>query len=306
MTDTRIIQKMADALLHRGPDDSGVWSDHEGLIQMAHRRLSIVDLSRSGHQPMSSRCNRYVISFNGEIYNHLDLRSELSKSGIGGAFVADWRGSSDTETLLAGFATWGIKATVERCIGMFAFALWDRKKRVLTLGRDRLGEKPLYYGWQGQGSQACFLFGSELKALKIHPAFSAEINSDALRLLMRLNYVPAPLSIYCNIQKLQPGCLLSIGLDKREPVIERYWSLTEIALAGNKSPLLGSTDSIVNELELLLSSVIRQQMMADVPLGAFLSGGVDSSAVVALMQAQSERPIKTFTIGFDEVNYNEA
>jgi asparagine synthase (glutamine-hydrolysing) len=255
---------------------------------------------------MDSHKGRYIVAFNGEIYNHLELRAELTKVGTGGSVDGAWRGHSDTETLLAGFAAWGIKATVERCIGMFAFAVWDRKDRVLTLGRDRLGEKPLYYGWQRQGGDACFLFGSELKALKAHPTFAAEINRDAVCLLMRHNYIPAPHSIYCGIYKLQPGSLLTVSLERREPVIESYWSLGEVAVAGNRSPLVGSPESMVDELEALLKSAVRQQMMADVPLGAFLSGGIDSSTVVALMQAQSSRPVKTFTIGFNEAGYNEA
>jgi asparagine synthase (glutamine-hydrolysing) len=296
---------MADTMMLRGPDDFGVWTDDTG-IGLAHRRLSIVDLSSAGHQPMVCSTGRYVVVFNGEIYNHLELRSKLAKVRSDGTAVGCWRGHSDTETLLAGFATWGIKATVEHCIGMFAFAVWDRLERELTLGRDRLGEKPLYYGWQGQGDNSCFLFGSELKALKAHPAFGADINRDALCLLMRLNYIPAPHSIYRGINKLQPGCLLRVSLDRREPVIERYWSLSDVAIAGNRSPLLGSHEVVVNELEALLKSAVRQQMMAEVPLGAFLSGGVDSSTVVALMQAQSVLPVKTFTIGFIEKGYNEA
>ena len=296
-----MLKRMADTIVLRGPDDAGYWVDTDCGIGLGHRRLSILDLSPAGHQPMICPTGRYVIAFNGEIYNHLDLRVELEKVGPG-----SWRGRSDTETLLVGFATWGIKATVDRCIGMFAFAVWDRKERLLTLGRDRLGEKPLYYGWQGQGERACFLFGSELKALKSHPAFTAEINRDALCLLMRLNYIPAPHSIYRGIYKLQPGCLLSISLDRREPVIDAYWSLTEVAVAGNKQPNTGTADAMVNDLESLLKSAVRQQMIADVPLGAFLSGGIDSSTVVALMQAQSDRPVKTFTIGFSEEGYNEA
>jgi asparagine synthase (glutamine-hydrolysing) len=300
-----VLGRMADTIVSRGPDDFGVWTNDAG-IGLAHRRLSILDLSPAGHQPMACASGRYVIAFNGEIYNHLGLRAELAKVGAGGTAAGDWRGHSDTETLLAGFATWGIKPTVERCIGMFAFAVWDRQERVLTLGRDRLGEKPLYYGWQGQGDKACFLIGSELKALKAHPAFVAEINRDALCLLMRHNYIPAPHSIYRGIYKLQPGTLLTVSLHRREPVVERYWSLAEVAVAGNRAPLAGSPEAMVDELETLLKSAIRQQMMADVPLGAFLSGGIDSSTVVALMQAQSERPIKTFTIGFNEAGYNEA
>lgn len=300
-----VLERMADTIVSRGPDDYGVWANEAG-IGLAHRRLSIVDLSPAGHQPMTSFCGRYVIAFNGEIYNHLDLRAELTKGGADGAAALHWRGHSDTETLLAGMAIWGIQATVERCIGMFAFAVWDKKERVLTLGRDRLGEKPLYYGWQGTGRDAIFLFGSELKALKAHPAFSAQINRDALCLLMRHNYIPAPHSIYQGTFKLPAGSLLRVSLDKREPLIEAYWSLTDVAVAGNRSPFLGSPENMVDSLEDLLKSAVRQQMMADVPLGAFLSGGIDSSTVVALMQAQSVRPVKTFTIGFNEQGYNEA
>lgn len=300
-----LLRRMSDSIISRGPDDFGVWAD-DAVVGLAHRRLSILDLSPAGHQPMVCATGRYVIAFNGEIYNHLDLRDELAKIGADGAPVARWRGHSDTETLLAGFAEWGIKATVERCIGMFAFAVWDRQERVLTLGRDRLGEKPLYYGWQGQGDKAVFLFGSELKALKAHPAFAADINRDALCLLMRLKYIPAPHSIYRGIYKLRPGCLLTVSLNRRDPLIESYWSLTEVALAGVRSQLAVGPDEMVDELEVLLKSAVRQQMMADVPLGAFLSGGVDSSTVVALMQAQSSQPIKTFTIGFNEEGYNEA
>lgn len=299
------LRRMADIIVSRGPDDFGVWADAAG-IGLAHRRLSILDLSPAGQQPMACASGRYVIAFNGEIYNHLDLRAELAKAVAGEAEVGGWRGHSDTETLLAGFVAWGIRATVERCIGMFAFAVWDTQERVLTLGRDRLGEKPLYYGWQGQGDKACFLFGSELKALKAHPAFAAWINRDALALLMRHNYVPAPHSIYQGIYKLPPGCLLTLSLKRREPVIEAYWSLAKVAVAGNHSLLHGSPEAMVDELEVLLKSAVYQQMMADVPLGAFLSGGIDSSTVVALMQAQSDRPVKTFTIGFNEEGYNEA
>ena len=301
---TALLGRMADTLLTRGPDDSGVWLEAAGdfAIGLAHRRLSIMDLSPAGHQPMSCHVERFVIAFNGEIYNHLDLRRELETAGHAPA----WRGHSDTETLLTGFVAWGVSATLKRCIGMFAFALWDKKEKLLTLGRDRLGEKPLYYGWQGQGNGACFLFGSELKALKAHPAFAAEIDRNALCLLMRHNYINAPHSIYQGIYKLPPGYMLTVSMRRREPVLEQYWSLTDVAQAGVSTPLQGSAEQLTDELEVLLKSAVRQQMLADVPLGAFLSGGIDSSTVVALMQAQSNRPVKTFTIGFEEENYNEA
>ena len=294
-----MVQEMAAAIAHRGPNDAGVWVDTDARIALGHRRLSIVDLSPAGHQPMLSGSGRYVIAFNGEIYNHLDCRASL-------AMTTTWRGHSDTETLLAGFDAWGIQATVERCIGMFAFAVWDRQTRTLTLGRDRLGEKPLYYGWQGQGQHAVFLFGSELKALKAHPAFAAGIDRNALCLLMRHNYIPAPYSIYQGIAKLAPGCLLSVSLAQREPKLTRYWSAANVAVTGCAKPFTGTPGQAVDALEVLLKSAVHQQMMADVPLGAFLSGGVDSSTVVALMQAQSKQRVKTFTIGFNEAGYNEA
>ena len=293
--------RMANRIVHRGPDDAGYWCDVQRGIGLGHRRLSIIDLSPAGHQPMHSSGGRYVIAFNGEIYNHLDLRREL-------ALTADfaWRGHSDTETLLAGFDAWGVRQTVERCIGMFAFAVWDNASGVLTLARDRLGEKPLYYGWQGSGATKTFLFGSELKALKAHPAFSAGIDRGALCLLLRHNAIPAPYSIYEGIAKLDPGCVLSVSLDRPEPQISQYWSLPEVALAGVATPFSGTPDAAVDQLDGLLKDAIRGQMMADVPLGAFLSGGIDSSAVVALMQAQSIQPVKTFTIGFNDAGYNEA
>ncbi|TLX21359.1 asparagine synthase (glutamine-hydrolyzing) [Thermomonas fusca] len=293
---------MTEALAHRGPDDEGLWGDAEAGIVLGHRRLAIVDLSASGHQPMASVSGRWVIVFNGEIYNHLRLREQLEMAKA----APVWHGHSDTETLLAGFEAWGVRATVERCIGMFAFAVWDRQERVLTLGRDRLGEKPLYYGWQGAGEAACFLFGSELVALKRHPAFSAPIDRGALALYMRHNYVPSPYSIHQGIQKLLPGHLLSVSVRKREPVLEPYWSMESVAVEGVADSFQGAEGEAVDALETLLRDAVGQQMMADVPLGAFLSGGIDSSTVVALMQAQSSRPVRTFSIGFDEAGYNEA
>ncbi len=301
-----LVGRMSDVIRHRGPDDEGIWSDAHAGIALGHRRLSILDLSPAGHQPMVSVCGRYVLAFNGEIYNHLALRADVEKVGAGETAGMRWRGHSDTETLLAGFSIWGIKPTVERCIGMFAFAVWDKKKRILTLGRDRLGEKPLYFGWQGKGERACFLFGSEVKALAAHPSFAGEIDRDALCLLMRHNCIPAPHSIYRDIHKLLPGHLLTVSAERREPVLDSYWSLADVAVAGNLLPFEGSPQEITDELESLLTSAVRQQMVADVPLGAFLSGGIDSSTVVALMQAQSVRPVKTFTIGFNEEGFNEA
>lgn len=294
------LKRMADRIASRGPDDEGYWSELGHPIGLGHRRLSIVDLSPAGHQPMLSASGRYVIAFNGEIYNHLDLRASLLRPGTG------WRGHSDTETLMEGFDTWGIEGTVRRCVGMFAFALWDRHSHTLTLGRDRLGEKPLYYGWQGIGRQATFLFGSELKALTSHPAFTSRIDRGALCLLMRHNYIPAPYSIYEGICKLEPGCLLSVSLAHPQPRVARYWSAEVAAVTGCAAPFSGTPEQAVDALEDLLKTAVRQQLMADVPLGAFLSGGIDSSTVVAMMQAQTSRPAKTFTIGFDEQGYDEA
>lgn len=296
------LKSMTSAIINRGPDSDGHWLDENRAIYMGHRRLSIVDLTTAGTQPMSAASGRYVIAFNGEIYNHLDLRNELSRAECAPA----WRGHSDTETLLAGFDAWGIKATVERSIGMFAFSVWDKKTLSLTLARDRLGEKPLYYGWQGSGRSATFLFGSDLKALRAHPAFLAKIDRDSLCLFMRNNNVGGRHSIYVGIDKLLPGTLLTVSQAAREPVLHTYWS--NIASTQNSvfDRLKGGAAEAVDELERLLKDAIRLQMVADVPLGAFLSGGVDSSAVVALMQAQSSRRVKTFSIGFYEAAYNEA
>lgn len=288
---------MAERIAHRGPDDSGVWVDGEAGIALAHRRLSIVDLSAAGHQPMVSVSGRYVLVYNGEIYNHRELRLALNIES-----AASWRGHSDTETILAGFEIWGIEVTLQKTVGMFALALWDRQERALYLARDRLGEKPLYYGWQGD----TFLYGSELKALKAHPAFQGEIDRDAVALMLRHNYIPAPYSIYRGICKLPPGTYLKIpGSGKEEDPIA-YWSLLDVARRGQAQPFAGSDRDAVAALDEKLRESVGLQMIADVPLGAFLSGGIDSSLIVALMQAQSSRPVKTFTIGFHEEGYNEA
>lgn len=285
---------MAATLYRRGPDDGGVWVDEAVGIALGHRRLSILDLSPAGHQPMASSCGRYVIAFNGEIYNHLQLRGRLKGQ--------DWRGHSDTETLLACFAAWGMEKTLESAVGMFAVALWDRETRTLVLARDRIGEKPLYYGWQGDS----FLFGSELKALKAHPAFKAEIDRGALALLLRHNYVPAPYSIYEGIHKLPAGTYLQLRSGQREVEPVAYWSLAEVAERGMASPFSGSDEDALDQLEQHLGAAVRKQMVADVPLGALLSGGLDSTAITALMQANSSRPVRSFTIGFDEREYDEA
>jgi asparagine synthase (glutamine-hydrolysing) len=289
---------MTDAIAHRGPDDEGAWLDELSGVALGHRRLSIIDLSSAGHQPMASASGRYIIIYNGEIYNFRDLRAELE--AIGGA--PSWRGRSDTEVMLAGIDHWGIRATLERLNGMFAFAIWDRETHVLTLARDRLGEKPLYYGRMGQA----FLFGSELKALTRHPEFRRDIDRDALALYLRHNYIPAPHSIWRGIRKLPPAHFVEIrdrGTQIGEP--QAYWDFTAVAQAGAAHPLADGPE-LVDRLEALLKDAVLRRMEADVPLGAFLSGGIDSSTVVALMQAQSSRPVRTFTIGFHEKAYDEA
>jgi|MDSW01.1.fsa_nt_gb asparagine synthase (glutamine-hydrolysing) len=298
----RFLTAMSNAITHRGPDDEGSWSDAEAGVWLGHRRLSIVDLSNAGHQPMRSASGRYMIAFNGEIYNHLSLRQEIEAAGE----APSWCGHSDTETLLQGFDFWGIQATVERAVGMFAFAVWDRQNATLILGRDRLGEKPLYYGWQGRGVHAVFLFGSELKALRKHSAFERNVDRGALGLQLRHNCIPAPYCIYEGISKLLPGNLLSVSRQQPEPRVWTYWSVAEVAKSGVANVFSGSDRQAVDKLESLLKDSVSKQMVADVPLGAFLSGGVDSSTIVALMQAQSINPVKTFTIGFNEDNYNEA
>ncbi len=289
---------MAQTLVHRGPDDSGTWVDPACGIALAFRRLSIIDLSPAGHQPMRSADGRYVIVFNGEIYNFLELRRELEQSGEAPA----WRGHSDTEVLLALITSRGLDRALEQSIGMFGFALWDTHSRTLHLARDRIGEKPLYYGWAGR----TFLFGSELKALRAHPHWSAEIDRGALALFMRYNYVPAPHSIYRGVSKVLPGNTLTLPWLSREPIIKCYWSARTVAERGFSDPFRDGEAAIGTALDALLRDAIGKQMVADVPLGAFLSGGIDSSTVVALMQAQSMRPVKTFTIGFHEQEYNEA
>lgn len=300
--------RMADTLIHRGPDDAGVWVDEHAGIVLAHRRLAILDLSPAGHQPMVSASGRYVIAFNGEIYNHLVLRDELQEVGACGMTPNAWRGHSDTETLLAAIDAWGVETTLQKAVGMFAIALWDREAKTLTLARDRMGEKPLYYGWV----RGALVFGSELKAIRAFPGFDNAIDRQALALYMRFAYVPAPWSIYQNIWKLPPGCLVQFSLRENRIVpegrgaVRAYWSLREVAEQGLRTPFVGSDTEAVSELDRLLRQSLSGQMLADVPLGAFLSGGIDSSTVVALMQAMSSRPVKTFTIGFHEGEYNEA
>jgi len=293
--------RMADTLRHRGPDDAGVWADCDAGIALGHRRLSILDLSGHGHQPMVSATGRYVVAYNGEIYNFQEIRKTLDEMSLN-----HWRGRSDTEVMLAAFEAWGIEAALQRFVGMFALALWDTQHRALYLIRDRIGEKPLYYGWMGN----TFLFASELKALKEHPAFRGEIDRNALSLYVRHNCIPAPHSIYRGISKLLPGTLLCVpcipGAEHRSVKPVPYWSARRAVEKGTASPFTGNEHDAIDQLDFLLRDAVRKQMVSDVPLGAFLSGGVDSSAVVALMQAQSERPVRTFTIGFHEAHYDEA
>lgn len=298
-----VLHQMADAINKRGPDSDGYWVDDSAGIGLAHRRLAIVDLSPAGAQPMTSSSGRYVLVFNGEVYNHLVLRAEMERFR---GPPHGWGGHSDTETLLAGFDAWGIEGTLQHAIGMFAFAVWDKHTRTLTLARDRLGEKPLYYGWQGRGAQAAFLFGSELTALRRHPAFAADINRDALAMYMRHNCIGGAHSIFSGIHKLEPGHMLSVSLAAPKPVVRAWWSGAAVARQGVAQPFAGSPHEAIDALEALLRDAVGQQMMADVPLGAFLSGGIDSSTVVALMQVQSSRPVRTFSIGFHEAGYNEA
>lgn len=296
-----IAERMIAPLRHRGPDSSGIWSDDSCGTTLAHARLAIIDLSPAGNQPMVSASGRFVLVFNGEIYNFRILRKELEAVGDAPA----WRGTSDTEVLLAAFEAWGVKRTLQVAVGMFALALWDKSERKLYLARDRMGEKPLYYGWQ----QKTFLFASELKALKAHPAFEPKIDRNALTLYLRHNYVPAPYSIYKGIRKLFPGHFIQISFARDGEWHERlvsYWSLAEAVRQGIENPFSGTPKEAVDELERLLRQAVKGQMVADVPLGAFLSGGFDSSTVVALMQTLSSRSVSTFTIGFNEGEYNEA
>jgi asparagine synthase (glutamine-hydrolysing) len=301
---TQCVRSMADAVGHRGPDDAGVWVAAEVGLALGHRRLSIVDLSMAGHQPMSSTDGQWVIAFNGEIYNHLELREEIAAQGID----HDWRGHSDTETLLACISAWGVVKTLEKMVSMFAFALFDRQAQRLTLARDRFGEKPLYYGW----SEGVLLFASELKAFKPCGFFSPEVNRVALAQYLRFNAIPAPLSIYNDVYKLEPGHLIEFDVSAVQAHAREskpYWSLS-IVMAKRRAqasaePALTETQA-VEGLQAQLEQAVRAQHLSDVPLGAFLSGGVDSSTIVALMQAQSMQRVKTFTVGFEESDFNEA
>ena len=286
---------MAETMIARGPDDGGVWIDQANGIGLAHRRLAVIDLSSTGHQPMVSRDKRYILTYNGEIYNSQELRKELESRN------QTFRGTSDSEILLEACATWGVEQTAKRCIGMFAFSLWDRQERTLKLVRDRLGIKPLYWAHFGK----LFLFGSELKALRAHPGFQAEIDHNAVATFMRFSYIIAPQSIYKNVFKLEPACILTFQAGQA-PRIVRYWDMREIARRGVAAPRTLNDTEALQDLEKVLGEAVRCRMVADVPLGAFLSGGVDSSIIVALMQKDRSLPLKTFTIGYSESDFDES
>ncbi len=304
------IHEMSATLNHRGPDDAGTWINEENGVAFGHQRLSIMDLSLAGHQPMASPCGRFNIVFNGEIYNHLQLRDKLNTS----ANKQSWKGHSDTETLVTAFSQWGIEKTLQQLVGMFAIAVWDFKEKRLFLIRDRFGEKPLYYGW----SNGVFLFGSELKALQKYKRFSNQIDRGALSLYMKYMYVPTPYSIFKDIYKLEPGCILQIDKGTKPPTlplfapfrdqginIAQWYSISNMAQAGQKNLITDQNDA-VDLIEKTLLESVRSQLISDVPLGAFLSGGIDSSVITALMQKVCKDPVKTFTIGFEESSFNEA
>ena len=299
--DPGLLTHMGDVIAHRGPDDSGIWLDEEAGVGFAHRRLSIVDLSPSGHQPMHSADGRFVLNYNGEVYNHAEIRRELPVPEGG------WRGHSDTETIVQAIAAWGLERATARFVGMFAFALWDRQQRTLSLVRDRFGEKPLYYGWAGKD----FLFGSELKSLRLHPDFDHELDRQALGLFAARTYVPAPRSIYAHIFKLEPASILTLTLDEAlrrsaEPLAStRYWSYRDVVRRGMSDPIAGEAEALA-ALDTALSDAVKAQSVADVPVGAFLSGGIDSSTICALYQRHSGTSIRTFSIAFEEAGFNEA
>ena len=311
--DPELLKRMGDVIAHRGPDDNGTWIDKEAGVGFAHRRLSIVELSPLGHQPMLSADGRFVLNFNGEIYNHADLRRDMEARGQ--APESGWRGHSDTETLVEAIAAWGLEKAVGKSVGMFAFGLWDRRERLLHLVRDRFGEKPLYYGWAGGD----LVFGSELKSLRLHPGFDNAIDRQALGHYAARKYVPAPRSIYRGIFKLEPASILSLTLEaalrplaeppregERESVrLARYWSYRNVVRRGLANPIRAEADAL-EALDGALSGAVRGQSVADVPVGAFLSGGIDSSTICALYQRHSPRKVHTFSIAFEEARFNEA
>ncbi len=291
-----IVYGMAETLRHRGPDGDGVWVDPAAGVALGHRRLSIQDLSDAGAQPMHADDGRLVLTYNGEVYNFPALRDELEDAGH------KFRGHSDTEVLLAALAEWGLPGALERLVGMYAFAVWDRRERALWLVRDRAGQKPLYYGWCDDS----LLFASELKALRAHPDFRAGVDPDALGQLLQYGWVPGPRSILGGIHKLPAGCALRLTAETRDPQPLPYWSPRDVAERGAAQPFRGDLEEATEALAALLGDAVRGRMISDVRLGALLSGGIDSSTVVALMQRQSEQPVKTFSIGFHEPRYDEA
>ena len=300
--DFHVAQNIAQSLTHRGPDRGDIWQDNNSALTFIHRRLAIIDLSDDGAQPMASPSGRYIATFNGEIYNYREIRQELENYNI------QFRGNSDTEVMLAGFDQWGIEKTISKLNGMFAFALYDQKEKQIHFARDRFGKKPLYVGWVGKS----LFFSSELKACHQHPEFEKKINQDALAIYMKYGYVHAPYSIFENMWQLLPASMLSLNLDGLDPNInlaskmKTYWSLKDVAEQGQRNPNKKSPNQIIYEFEGKLEEAVSQRMLSDVPLGAFLSGGIDSSVVVALMQRQSLESIKTFSAGFEQEGFNEA
>lgn len=293
-----IVNTMTEQLHHRGPDGSGEWTDASTGIALGHRRLAILDLTEAGAQPMISHCKRFILTYNGEVYNFKNLSMELESLGY------RFRGHSDTEVVLTAISHWGVEKTLPRLNGMFAMALWDKQKHSLTLARDPVGKKPLYYGWSGN----TFIFASELKALKVFPGFEREIDRNALGLLIQYSWIPSPYCIYRGIQKLLPGSFLTLtSRDIHRPISpKQYWSARRVNEQGDQNPYTGSFQEATTHLDQLMRDAVQDRMVADVDVGALLSGGIDSTTIVALMQAQSPRPVKTFSIGFHEAQFNEA
>jgi asparagine synthase (glutamine-hydrolysing) len=308
ISETEIVDlshKMGKALEHRGPDAEGYWRDNGAEISLVHRRLAIVELSDAGHQPMMSASGRYVLVFNGEIYNHSMLRETLDRTSARDGAKHRWCGGSDTETLLVSIERWGLEGALQQCNGMFAIALWDRTARTLYLARDRMGEKPVYYGWQNNG---VFIFGSELKALRLHPAFDHKISPESIPAYLKHSYIPAPKTIYDGMLKLRPGCILTVRdpVQRKASTLVEYWRFPDCVTAGRRDRFSGTDSEAVSELDRILTQAVCCQTNADVPVGAFLSGGIDSSLVASMMQRNSSVPINTFTIGFEEASFSEA
>jgi asparagine synthase (glutamine-hydrolysing) len=298
----KVIKAMTESLTHRGPDSWGLWVDANVEIAFGHRRLSIQDLTQAGSQPMQSNSGRYVIIFNGEIYNHFHIRKEIDLIDT----EKQWQGHSDTETVLAAIETWGITQSVKKFIGMFSFCLWDRTMHELTLCRDRIGEKPLYYGWQGKGRNSCFLFASEIKSLNQHPLFEKKLNKQSIKNYFSFGYIPGPDTIFEGIYKLEPGHIKTISNSNRDGTVHRYWSIEDVASQAKAGQFDGGSVEATQALEKLINNSVSEQMLSDVPVGAFLSGGIDSSIIAAFMQENSSRKIKSFSIGFVEESCNEA